>query len=49
MVPARLTAFGYGEFRPAAPNDAEENRVKNRRIEMIIMRQGAIEKGDNKS
>jgi len=39
-VPAsRLTAFGYGEFRPAAPNDSEINRAKNRRIEMIIMRQ----------
>jgi len=49
VVPARLTAFGYGEFHPAAPNDTEENRVKNRRIEMIIMRQGAIDKGDNKS
>ncbi|HAT71632.1 MAG TPA: hypothetical protein DCS63_02320 [Elusimicrobia bacterium] len=49
VVPARLTAFGYGEFRPAAPNDTEENRVKNRRIEMIIMRQGAIDKGDNQS
>jgi chemotaxis protein MotB len=47
VAPARLTAFGYGEFRPAASNDAEEGRVKNRRIELIIMRQGA--KGDNNS
>ena len=39
IVPSRITAFGYGEFRPAAPNDTEENRVKNRRIEIIIMRQ----------
>ncbi|OGS14208.1 MAG: hypothetical protein A2234_10130 [Elusimicrobia bacterium RIFOXYA2_FULL_58_8] len=39
VVPSRITAFGYGEFRPAAPNDTEENRVKNRRIEIIIMRQ----------
>jgi chemotaxis protein MotB len=39
VAPARITAFGYGEFRPAAPNDTEEGRLKNRRIEMIIMRQ----------
>ena len=39
-VPAsRLTAFGYGEFRPVASNATEEGRMKNRRIEIIIMRQ----------
>jgi chemotaxis protein MotB len=43
VPPSRLTAFGYGEFRPAAPNDTEEGRLKNRRIEMIIMRQAAKE------
>jgi chemotaxis protein MotB len=47
VQPARMTAFGYGEFRPAAPNDTEENRVRNRRIEMIIMRQDI--KGDKTS
>ncbi|MDD2806055.1 MAG: OmpA family protein [Elusimicrobiales bacterium] len=39
VQPARITAYGYGEFRPAAPNDTEAGRLKNRRIEMIIMRQ----------
>jgi len=39
VPPTRITAFGYGEFRPAAPNDTEVNRAKNRRIEVIIMRQ----------
>ncbi|MBI4351684.1 MAG: OmpA family protein [Elusimicrobia bacterium] len=39
VQPARLTAYGYGEFRPAALNDSEAGRLKNRRIEMIIMRQ----------
>lgn len=37
--PERITAFGYGEFRPVAPNDTEQNRAKNRRIEITIMRQ----------
>jgi len=39
VPPARVAAFGYGEFRPAAPNDTDANRLRNRRIEIIIMRQ----------
>jgi OOP family OmpA-OmpF porin len=36
-VPAdRLTAAGYGETRPVAPNDTIENRAKNRRIEFAV-------------
>ena len=45
VPPVRMTAFGYGEFRPAAPNDSDENRLKNRRIEIIIMRQAEIQEG----
>ncbi len=41
VPPERLTAFGYGEFRPVAPNDTEENRARNRRIEIIMMRREA--------
>lgn len=36
--PNRLSALGYGEYHPVAPNDTEENRAKNRRIEIIIVR-----------
>jgi chemotaxis protein MotB len=32
-------AAGYGEFHPAFPNDTDENRAKNRRIELTIVRQ----------
>jgi outer membrane protein OmpA-like peptidoglycan-associated protein len=31
----RITAVGYGGERPVAPNDTEENRQKNRRIEIV--------------
>ena len=31
----RITAIGYGDERPMAPNDTEEGRQKNRRIEVI--------------
>jgi OmpA-OmpF porin, OOP family len=32
----RLTANGYGETRPIAPNDTRENMAKNRRIEFEV-------------
>jgi outer membrane protein OmpA-like peptidoglycan-associated protein/tetratricopeptide (TPR) repeat protein len=34
--PARLTFRGFGQTEPAYPNDSEENRSKNRRIEFRI-------------
>jgi len=37
--PVKLTATGNGEFRPIAPNDTEENRQKNRRIDIVIEKQ----------
>ena len=36
LDPRKLTATGNGEFRPIAPNDTEENRQKNRRIDIVI-------------
>ncbi len=35
---ARLSAIGYGEFRPVAPNNTDAGRAMNRRIEINIMR-----------
>jgi len=32
-----VAAAGYGEFDPVAPNDTEENRQLNRRIEIILV------------
>jgi OmpA-OmpF porin, OOP family len=32
---SRITAVGFGGTRPVAPNDTEENRQKNRRIEVV--------------
>ena len=31
----RITAVGFGGERPTAPNDTDENRQKNRRIEVV--------------
>jgi outer membrane protein OmpA-like peptidoglycan-associated protein len=33
----RISAKGYGETQPVAPNDSEQNRQKNRRIEWRIL------------
>ncbi|MGE5892489.1 MAG: flagellar motor protein MotB [bacterium] len=38
--PKRLAAHGFGEFRPAFPNDEEIGRAKNRRIEITVIRTG---------
>ncbi len=38
ISPARVTAHGYGETRPVAPNDTPENRQLNRRVEFTIMK-----------
>jgi outer membrane protein OmpA-like peptidoglycan-associated protein len=32
---SRITAIGHGAERPVAPNDSDENRQKNRRIEVV--------------
>jgi OmpA-OmpF porin, OOP family len=34
---ARLTATGFGASKPVAPNDAEDGRQKNRRVELVKM------------
>ena len=33
----RIKVKGYGKTKPIAPNDTEENKKKNRRIEFIII------------
>ena len=38
--PHRLSAVGYGESRPMAPNDSPADRAKNRRVEIVLVMEG---------
>lgn len=33
----KLSAIGYGEFRPIASNSTEDGRIKNRRVDIVIL------------
>jgi len=37
--PDRIGVTGYGEYKPIVPNDSDENRSKNRRVEIKIILQ----------
>lgn len=38
ISPERLSAVGYGEYHPLATNDTDEGRQKNRRVDIVILR-----------
>ena len=42
--PQRLSAVGYGETRPVAPNDSTVNRARNRRVEIVLLMEGEKQK-----
>ncbi len=37
IEPQKLSAIGYGEYRPISSNETKESRGKNRRVEIIIL------------
>ena len=37
IEPDRISALGYGEFRPIRPNNSIENRAANRRVDVVIL------------
>lgn len=38
FLPTQLTGVGYGEYHPIVPNDSDEHRARNRRIELNVIR-----------
>lgn len=47
--PSRLSAEGFGEARPIAPNDTAAGRRENRRVEIIILPQSSGRGGASRS
>jgi len=39
VSPERISAIGYGEYRPVASNDNQQGRQLNRRVEIVILPQ----------
>ena len=39
VKPSRMSAVGYGQFKPVAPNTTEEGRKSNRRVEIVILKE----------
>jgi len=37
LPPQRVSAASFSDNKPAAPNDTDENRARNRRIEIVIV------------
>lgn len=44
----RLSAMGYGEYRPIVSNDSEKNRRLNRRIDIVVLRNEVANKQEPK-
>ena len=37
--PNRISLKGYGEYNPIVPNDNDEDRAKNRRVDILVVEQ----------
>lgn len=37
LSPKRLSAAGYGEYRPVADNSSEAGRARNRRVDIVLL------------
>ncbi|MBL7210716.1 MAG: flagellar motor protein MotB [Candidatus Omnitrophica bacterium] len=48
ISPKRLSAIGYGEYRPVVSDDTKEGRQLNRRVEIVIMPKVTKVKGQKK-
>jgi chemotaxis protein MotB len=48
MAPDRISAVGYGEYRPSVPNTSAENRSRNRKVDIVIL-SNKLEKSESES
>lgn len=47
ISPERLSAIGYGEYRPVASNETKDGRKQNRRVEIVILPNVTKVKGES--
>ena len=47
ISPERLSAIGYGEYRPVASSETSDGRKQNRRVEIVILPNITKVKGDS--
>jgi chemotaxis protein MotB len=38
IEPSRLSAVGFGEYQPVAPNETADQRARNRRVDLVFKR-----------
>jgi len=43
LQPDLLSAAGYAEYRPAASNDTEEGKARNRRVDIVVLNPAAAQ------
>jgi len=46
IIPTQIAARGYGEAYPVTANDTEAGRQQNRRVEVVILREGELAAGE---
>jgi len=37
IEPKKISALGFGEYRPIMPNNSDENRARNRRVDIVVL------------
>ncbi|WIF94644.1 flagellar motor protein MotB [Caminicella sporogenes] len=47
MKPERFSISGYSKYHPVAPNDTPENKAKNRRVDIVILRSDLLKNEPN--
>ncbi len=43
VKPTKTSIHGYGEFKPVSPNTTAENRARNRRVAIVIVKKQTLE------
>ncbi len=42
VADTKMGVMGYGEWRPIAPNDTDENKARNRRVEIFLVKSDKV-------